>query len=64
MIFKPHRVSPTLTDSWLSRETPTDAPKKRLFCEVRQGGGAFGKASAFSKALGGTALSGDTLPII
>ncbi|ENT7482397.1 hypothetical protein ACYH5K_005086, partial [Escherichia coli] len=25
---------------------PTDAQKKRLFCEVRQGGGAYGKTPA------------------
>lgn len=30
--------------SWLSLTAPTDAQKKRLFCEVCQGGGAYGKA--------------------
>ena len=25
---------------------PTDAPKKCLFCEVRQGGGAYGKSAS------------------
>lgn len=44
MIFKPHRVSSPLSDSWLSLMAPTDAQKKRLFCELRQGGGAYGKA--------------------
>lgn len=29
--------------SWLSLTAPTDAPKKRLFYEVCQGGGAYGK---------------------
>ncbi|MGE2702485.1 hypothetical protein, partial [Escherichia coli] len=38
--------------SWLSRKAPTDAPKKRLFCEVRQGGGAYGK-SAWGAAFSG-----------
>ncbi|EPN7826798.1 hypothetical protein ACT3DF_005223, partial [Escherichia coli] len=36
----------------MSRETPTDAPKKCLFCEVRQGGGAYGKSAS------GAAFSG------
>ncbi|EAR0476527.1 hypothetical protein EA576_23875 [Salmonella enterica subsp. enterica serovar Give] len=36
----------------MSRETPTDAPKKCLFCEVRQGGGAYGKSAC------GAAFSG------
>lgn len=49
MIFKPHRVSSPLSDSWLSLTAPTDAPEKRLFCELRQGGGAYGK-SAFGAA--------------
>ncbi|KAA2794288.1 hypothetical protein F2R55_15175 [Alistipes onderdonkii] len=30
----------------MSRKAPTDAPKKCLFCEVRQGGGAYGKTPA------------------
>ncbi|KEL69355.1 hypothetical protein AC52_5020 [Escherichia coli 5-366-08_S3_C3] len=36
----------------MSRKAPTDAPKKRLFCEVRQGGGAYGK-SAWGAAFSG-----------
>ena len=30
----------------MSRKAPTDAPKKCLFCEVRQGGGAYGKSAS------------------
>lgn len=36
----------------MSRKAPTDAPKKCLFCEVRQGGGAYGKSAS------GAAFSG------
>ncbi|EOA2703877.1 hypothetical protein ACPDZ3_005062 [Escherichia coli] len=42
----------------MSRKAPTDAPKKRLFCEVRQGGGAYGK-SAWGAAFSG--LSPDSV---
>ncbi|EDO5352510.1 hypothetical protein C1C20_24055 [Salmonella enterica subsp. enterica serovar Gaminara] len=38
--------------SWLSLTAPTDALKKCLFCEVRQGGGAYGKSAS------GAAFSG------
>ncbi|ECM9894819.1 hypothetical protein YL93_22320 [Salmonella enterica subsp. enterica serovar Montevideo] len=54
MIFKPHRVSSPLSDSWLSLMAPTDAQKKHLLCELRQGGGAYGKSAsgaAFSRSL-------------
>ena len=54
MIFKPRRVSSPLADSWLSLTAPTDAQKKCLLCELRQGGGAYGKSAcgaAFSSFL-------------
>lgn len=46
MIFKPRRVSSPLADSWLSLTAPTDAQKKCLLCELRQGAEPMEKAPA------------------
>ncbi|RLZ44667.1 hypothetical protein EA152_25065, partial [Klebsiella pneumoniae] len=43
MIFKSCRVSPLLTDSWLSHRLPQMHRKSVCLCELSQEGGAYGK---------------------